>query len=204
MQRRVQFGVLVIVVVLALVVGFVLLNPSSFKDDVAIVQSIIASFVILGAAIVAIFKFQLFRDFQPHLTITLAVSHRSIGESYVHIAVSATLHNSSKVKMELRDGFVLLQQIGPAPDEEVEALYAQTFVDQESEDILWPTLDEVHRTWDKGTLIIEPGEAHQETCEFIVSSDVRSILAYAYFYNPDSSTPQGWGSTTVHDMIRAA
>ena len=59
--------------------------------------------------IVAIFayrKLQLFRDFEPHLTITQAVTHRPIGTQYVHIAVTATLHNSSKVRVEIADDFL--------------------------------------------------------------------------------------------------
>ena len=77
--------------------------------------------------IIAIFKFQLFRDSAPHLTITHTISHRLVGNSYLHIAVTAELHNSSKVKMELRQAIFRLQQVVPTSDEDVQGLYAKCF-----------------------------------------------------------------------------
>ena len=63
-------------------------------------------------------------------------------------------------------------------------------------------LDKVTRNWKKGELIVEPGESHQETYEFIVLNYVESVLAYTYYRNPRSSIPEGWGATTVHDIVR--
>lgn len=134
------------------------------------------------------------------MTISQEVSHRQIGDSYIHVNVAATLQNNSKVKVELQEGFFLLQQIAPVNDEEIETLYAEVFIDHESEYILWPILEKVPRAWDRGTLIIEPGESHQEICEFIVSDSVKSVLIYSYFFNSYSETPRGWHCTTIHDI----
>ena len=163
-------------------------------------QAIVTAVAIFIAAVFALFKLQIFRVFAPHLTISQRVSHRRIGESYVHIEVSVSLRDSSKVKIELRNGFFLLQQIAPVDDEKVEKLYAQVFADMETIYLLWPTLDEVHRTWDEETLIIEPGEVHQEVCEFIVTTGIKSVLVYSYFYNTVSSSPTGWYCTTIYDV----
>ena len=201
MQRQVWLTALTLVAILAVIIGSVLFIPASAKDKVVIVQSVITSVAILIGGAFALFKLQLFRDFQPHLTISNAISHRRIGESYVHIDVTATLHNSSKVKMELREGFFRLQKLAPVQDEEIENLYAQVFLDQEHSYLQWPTLDDARRDWDKGMLIVEPGESHQETYEFIASIDVESVIIHTYFYNPYSSSPEGWGVTTVHDII---
>ena len=176
------------------------LTDDGFGESARTFQVIVTAIAIFMAAAFALFKLQIFRVFAPHLTISQKVSHRPIGESYVHIAASATLRNSSKVKIELRKGLFLLQQISPVDDQEVESLYAQVFVDKEIDDILWPTLYEVHRTWDKNALIIEPGEIHQEVCEFIVTTGVESVLIYTYFSDPYSSNPKGWHSTTIHDI----
>ena len=129
MHRQVQLSALTVVAILALIIVSGLFIPTNAKDKVVIVQSVITSAAILIGGAFALFKLQLFRDFQPHLTISNAVSHRHIGESYVHIDVTATLHNSSKVKMELREGFFRLQQIAPILDEDIETLYAQVFED---------------------------------------------------------------------------
>lgn len=155
---------------------------------------------ILIAAVFAIFKLQIFRDFAPHLTISQKVSHRHIGESYVHIDVSATLKNSSRVKVDLIKGLFLLQKIAPVEDQDVTSLHAQVFVDRTYEDILWPVIDEVHRSWKEHVLVIEPGESYQEFCEFILDATVKAVLVYTYFYNPFSSSSKGWGATTIHDI----
>ena len=176
------------------------LTDDGFGESARIFQVIVTAIAIFMAAAFAVFKLQIFRVFAPHLTISQRVSHRPVGESYIHIDVSATLQNSSRVKVELRKGFYLLQQIAPVEDQDVEDLYAQVFVDKEIEDILWPKLYEVHRSWEESVLIIEPGEIHQEVCEFIVTRGVESVLIYAFFYDSVSSNPAGWYSTTIYDI----
>ena len=170
-----------------------------------IVLSCVTALAIVAGGIFAAYKWQIFRDFEPHLTITHEVSHRSIGDNYVHIDVTATLHNSSRVKMEFLKGFVRLQRIAPVSDEEVESLYAQVFVDKVYDDLQWPILDEAPLSWDRDELIIEPGERHQEAYEFIVAKAVRAVIIYTYFYNSRPSQPsrssEGWGATTVHDIM---
>ena len=205
-----------IAIVLAVVVGLCLiilaaslaaLHIENFRESVEIVQSIFTIIAIVAGGLFAWHKWQEFRESEPHLTITHEVSHRPVGDSYVHIAVTAVLHNSSKVHIELSKGFFRLQQVRPAPDADIEALYAQVFVDGEFEDIQWPRLEELSRTWNKGELIVEPGATHPETCEFIVSTVVQTVNIYTYFYNSTHSsgakTAEGWGLTTVHDMMGA-
>ncbi len=200
--------VIALLLVLALGAIFVIITwiPTLFTDAkftglARTVQALGTITAIFAGGGFAFYKLQMFRDFAPHLTISHAVKHRLVGESYVHIAVAATLKNSSKVKMELWKGIIRLQQIAPVSDEEVGTLHAQVFIDREHLYLQWPTLDEVIHNWKKGELIVEPGESHQETYEFIVPRDVESVLAYTYYWNPRSSIPEGWGATTVHDII---
>ena len=192
-------------VVAVIAVGVALLTDTSLKDAASSVQSVgtIAAIGVAGAF--TYYRLQIFRSFEPHMTITLDVSHRRISDSYVHIAITSTLLNSSKVKTELHKGAFALLQVAPMPDETVERLYRQVFEERQYEDIQWPTLDEVERTWREGELIVEPGESHQESCEFIVSADVRSVVIYAYFHNArsgrDDHASEGWGATTVYDIV---
>ena len=145
--------------------------------------------------------------FEPHLSISHEVSHRQIGEKYVHIiAVTTKLLNNSRVKIELRRADFSLQLVSPVTDEDVLALYTDTFVDGKARDIQWKTLEEINRAWDEGERTIEPSESHQETCEFIVSAEVASVLIYTYFYNSryseNARTAQGWSATSVIDIMK--
>ncbi len=207
--RRIVYVAVVVIAVLTILgaafgLNLLLDETESAKDLVEIVQLFVVASAIVIGGVFATYKLQIFRDFEPHLTISQEVSHRYVGDSYVHVETTATLHNSSRVKIEIREGLFRLQQIAPTSDEEVVELYAQVFMDEESKHLQWPTLEEVDRNWAANELIVEPGESHQETYEFIVSKDATSIMVYAYFHNSrfPKSPAEGWGATTVHDILK--
>ena len=207
--KRILYGVIVGVVVLGVWIGAAsLLNlaldeTESAKDLVEIIQLFVVASAIVIGGFFAIYKLQIFRDFEPHLTVSQEVSHRFVSDEYIHVETTATLYNSSRVKIEIRKGLFRLQQIAPTSDEQILELYTQVFIDEKSKHLQWPTLWEVDHNWDANGLIVEPGESHHETYEFIVSKDVTSIMVYAYFYNSrfPKSPAEGWGAATVHDIL---
>ena len=174
-------------------------------EIVASIESVVTILAILLGGAYAIFKLGVFRDLKPHLTITQNVSHRLLGNKYVHLAVTAHLHNSSKVAIEIQNASFRAQLISPLVDEEVERMYEDTFSDDEDERIWWPTLEEIDKYWNDGELIVEPNETHSETYEFIVGSETNTIMIYAYFHNPryepGSNVAEGWDATTVYDIV---
>ena len=219
--RRAAIEILLVAGILAILAGAVLalnywLTDASrsataaadigrIKDVVGIVQLFAAAVIIVAGGIFAYRKLQWFRDFEPHLTVTQAVASRPVGTQYVHISVITTLRNSSKVKVEIREGFFRIQQIQPMSDEDVVHLYNQSFNSGAFSSIDWPVLDEIHRELGPNELVVEPGESHHEPCEFIVTKDVATILVYSYFYNQshseNSRSAQGWTATTFHDVV---
>lgn len=197
--------VVVLLVATFAVLNLTLASAGKLKDIAAIIQSSVAAVAISAGGLFAYYKLQWFRDLEPHLTISHEVSHRSIGDSYVHIAVSATLYNSSRVKLGLRDGFFLVQQISPSSDEDIEAWFAEVFVSGDQFDIQWPTLDERRLSWRENELIVEPGESHRESYEYIVSRETETVLIYTYYFNPEHaehrSGAEGWEASTVYDIF---
>ena len=97
----------------------------SFNDAAKTLQALGTLAAILAGGVFALYKLQVFRDFQPHLTITHEISHRRIGESYVHLDVAATLHNSSKTHVEVSKVHFVLSMISPVTDGDVDDLYAK-------------------------------------------------------------------------------
>ena len=186
------------------VLGITWTTDVSFRDSAIAVQAIGTTSAICAGGFFAITKARMFRAFEPHLTITHVVSHRRIGESYVHITVTAKLRNSSKVHIEIKRGQFAVQQLSPTFDEDVENYYLQAFEDKTRDDLPWPTLYEYQRDFEDAKLMIEPGESHPETVEFIVSRDVRSVLLYTYFYNASyprlAQTAEGWQAVTAYDL----
>ena len=207
--RKTLFFVLIPLIIIGILfIGISTLIETSYtktlSDKLASVHLIISSFAILAAGIFALFRLEVFRSFKSHLTISHEVTHRQLGDSYIHIAVSAALQNSSKVKIDILEGFFLWQLIKPVSDEEVESHYDRVFVHRDSDDIEWQIGDSIERSWGKNELIIEPGEMHQEVGEFILPNEVETIAIYTYFYNSkfrqNSESAQGWGTITFYDM----
>ena len=106
-QGQVQRSIWIIGTVFILTIAALFVLDRTFMDAArgknlaGILQSVVTVVAIAGGGVFAYYELQVFRAFAPHLTISQEVSHRYIGDRYVHIAVTATLHNSSKVKIEL-------------------------------------------------------------------------------------------------------
>ena len=205
--RRALIAVALILVAVALLYLMLVDEWSSsgtFQRWADIFQSIVMALAIIFGGIFALFKLQAFRDFDPHLTISHKVSHRLIGDSYVHIDATAELRNSSKVQVEIREGLFSLQRISPTSDVEIESLFEETFVKREKRNLQWPTLYKLNAVWNKGELTVEPGESHRETIEFVISTELQSIIIYTYFSNPRfpllSPIPKGWAASTIYDI----
>jgi hypothetical protein len=191
---------------LAFVLYFSLSDRDSVKDLTQIIQASVTSVAIVMGGFFAIVKLELFRDFAPHLTIGHQISHRRIGNSYVHVGVVVTLRNSSKVAMKIRRGEYLVQQVSPVTDAKIESLNIY-LPDAESNYIEWPVLDEQERIWNEEELIIDPGESRQEAFESVIPRHTDSILIYSYFnnqkYKPGFKLAQGWSATSFYDIVPA-
>lgn len=171
-----------------------------------VIQSLITVVAIIVGAIFAYDRFQAFRTFYPHLTIEHTISHRRISDNYTHIAVTAILHNRSRVHTEVRDGFASMQVVAPLSDDDAAQRYGEVFVGRQQMNIQWETLDEYIRTWEESELVVEPGESHPETFEFLLREpSYNSVLIYTYFYNvrhdEDRGSAEGWAATTIYDIM---
>lgn len=181
-------------------------NTNKIKTILEIIQTSITIIAILITGTFAAFKFQVFRELAPHLSISHEISHRPIGDSYIHIGVTVTLHNKSKVAMKIRQGEYLLQQIKPITDAEIESLDAPS-PNAQNDHIEWPILDEQKRIWDGKGLTIDPGEYHQAVFESIIPLNIETVLVYSYFnnpnYYPNSKLSEGWSATSFYDLTQA-
>ena len=155
----------------------------------------------------AYYRLQILRTFHPHLTISHEVSHRSIGDSYIHVALTAHLQNTSRVVVSLRRGVVTLDQVSPIDDRDIARLYDSLGNAREAGDILWPTLERHNREWEEGDLIVEPGETYPEPYEFVIPRGVRTVIAYTYYEDTvltkQRGKEMGWHALTTYDILEA-
>ena len=169
--------------------------------------AVVTILAILIGGLFAAEKFELFRDFAPHLTISHAINHRNIADSYVHLDVTAALHNSSRVKIELNRGLFTLQEIAPVlDDEELEdRLEARNLIAENLPFSQWAILDQFSCDWNASPLVIEPGQTFQQTVEFVISREISTVALHAFFCNSRSAEgleqPEGWNMTAVYDIF---
>ena len=168
----------------------------------------------------------IFRHEQPHVTITHEITHRRISPEYVHLEIAVTLHNTSRVKTEFRDGLFSVEQLAPLTDEHVEKSFAKAFVYAEKyESPEWFLLKESRLEWGQDVLVVEPGEKAVETYEYIVPDYIESVIVSTHYCNvrvfgkiPVGTDPRyaerksklgfwqasgvtGWTKTTAHDIV---
>ena len=186
---------------------------------------------IIALALGGIFAWRrgfIFRYQQPHVTISHDVTHRPIGHGYLHIEVTATLHNTSRVKVEFRDGLFTVERLAPVDGDIAERLFDETIDKAIYESPKWDLLTERRLEWTTGEFIVEPGEMATSTFEHIVSDAVESVLITTFFYNTRvlgkipsdmeprnverrkqfpwlwrTSGPRGWTRITAHDIYPA-
>ena len=179
-------------------------DATRLKDAAGVIQALAAALAIGLGGVFALFKLQVFRDLTPHLTVSHEVIHAPVSPNYTLINVTIELRNSSRVHVELREAIFRLQKVAPLSDEDAESLYDGMLADQKQARVTWPLLLRTQRNWDEGALIVEPGETHLETCDFIVSKDVETARVYTFFRNPNfregGGTVEGWEIETVYDM----
>ncbi len=177
----------------------------SLVKAVNVVQALVTVVAIGVGGVWAFHKLEIFREFQPHLTISQEVTHRKVGDSYIHVSVTATLTNNSKVAIEIRRAEFRIQQIAPFDDDEVNTLYTEFLAKPNTEKYVpFPSILEYRREWEVHELIIEPGEAETEVYEFIVRDVFDSVSVDSFFVDSsnlaDSKNPKGWAATSVYDV----
>lgn len=187
------------------VLALLLTDSGKTRELAAIVQSSVTAFAILAGGFFAAYKLEVFRDFAPHLTIAHEISHRPVSDSYVHISVSVTLRNTSRVRVDISEGIVRLYQIAPLSDADAEQLYSEMFTNSDGKEMQWPKLYDFRFSRTENQTFIEPGASHQEIFDFFVSNDTRAVAIYTYFgdlrHNGSSYGPSGWSMTTTYDII---
>ncbi len=181
------------------------------KADANDLRAIVTTIAIAAGIAIAWYKLDIFREFEPYLTITQTVLSRTISASYALVIVTATLTNSSKVQVKPRQGYCRLAQTSPLNDGEVVALYQEALARDnttELEQVDWPELYEIRQNWQSGDISIEPGEQYQETYQFIIARSTESVVALTVIYNPlygrgNRNRAESWRCYTFHDLLRA-
>ena len=127
-----------LIVVSVPAVGIFILDAmldSARKIDLVagVLQGYVTVVAIMAGGAFAIYRLRIFRTLEPHIAVSHTMSYRVVGDSYVHIFVTAVLHNGSRVEVGIQEATFALQMISPMTDFAVEVFSAEASERRKSE-----------------------------------------------------------------------
>lgn len=204
-KRYIAFWVITPFGIVGCVWSVAALTSADVSGAAHVVQAVlVGSAVVVGSTLAAV-RLGLFREFEPHVVVDQEVSHRIVGESYVHIACSVKLCNTSKVAVRISRADFALFTTSYVDDAGVEVLHDRDFDSELGGRFRWPTLGRFVRDWGGDGLVIEPGSTIVETSEFVVGRGIRSLMVHSQFENRNRRpTSRGWHATTFYDLVECS
>jgi len=116
-------------------------NVNLFIDAVLKFVQVVA---VLSVGIWAIYRFGIFRESVPRVSITHRISHRRLTANTVHVFVSVVFSNTGRVvwSLDSSHGWTRILLIKPIEHEELSQLHRAFAVEESAPDYMWPVIDE--------------------------------------------------------------
>lgn len=129
------------------------------------------------------------------------IKHRQIAPHKVLLQVWINVKNIGESVIKLNSWFIWIQQVEPVVPEFLEKLANnEDLIDDDENQIKWPSLYERYREGPAGFREIEPGVQDRIYSEFILDIAVQTIMVYTYIDEPTKSYVIGWETTSVYDI----
>ena len=143
------------------------------------------------AALWAIWKSRHFRETHPFLSVAQTVFCKRISDDMLHLHVTATIHNPSKVKVEPQSGYCTLRGIRRTEEGMPKDI-------SESGDPMEDISES--RDWN-GSGFLEPGETHRTFFNFVIPNHYTVIQSYVSIRNPylGKDSESGWNDLVIVD-----
>ena len=158
----------------------------------------------VAALLAAAHKFGLFRESEPHLTVTQTIHTQELGQSYRLVAVTSILHNKSRVLVSPTEAWCRLAQTSPLTDEEVKTIFAEALIERSDlleEQFAWPILAQANKAWDPGEMTIEPNENSPVVFQFIIGKEATAVQTTTAIIRPGQSEKPGeTANTPLHPL----
>jgi len=158
---------------------------ASHKDTVSVVQGLVAiaqSAITIVALVAALFWFWHRRQLFPRANLTQVVTHRRLTDAKTLVHVSLLFKNDGLVLIRPANGHVEMCQIVPVPEYLADAINGEKDPVPDGQlSVAW--CHHGRRTLKLEDREIEPGEADEIHCEFVVGNEVRTVLIESHIGN---------------------
>jgi hypothetical protein len=178
------------------------MESCSIRNLTDIIQAVLTSLAILVGGSWSYLLFVRRRQRYPRANLKHEITHRTIGDGFVLLRVTATVTNNGEVLLSLACAETRVQQVVPAPADLLGAAKKGKDPLAEGEtEVEWPILFSRQSKWDKDEFQIEPGESDQILYDFVLKDDVTAVEVYTYLKNEEVKKREiGWNMTTIYDL----
>ena len=142
------------------------------------------------------------RENRPRAEISLDIDHRRLNADAFLAHVQVTVHSSGTVLLPLSGVRCDAYQVAPPHPETLTKLDQRQLVPDYEADLF--LIRHFEREWAKGEAEIEPGESDTSAFDFVIDSDIETVLVYAYVCNSTKSSREiGWECSRFYDLTNA-
>lgn len=175
---------------------------SNINVIVQIIQAVISIFAIIVAGIWGYWLFIKTREKYPRAIISHHITHKNLTENKVLLHVVIVISNPGNVLLSLISLETRIQQMIPPPIKLIESIDQGLDPVQKGEtEINWPMIDSLEMIMEKGDYEIEPKEIQEIQFDFILNTDVESVVVYSYLKNEMKRGREiGWDKTTIYNL----
>lgn len=139
------------------------------------------------------------REKYPRASISHEIIHKKIDDKIL-LRVGVCICNDGDTIMSLSRKLVRIQQMIPCSDNILKTIDGERTKEDEAE-IQWPLLGEVDLSGKEQRCEIEPGEKEEFDFDFVIDSEIKSVVIYSYFKNRKKIRKKiGWNKTTIYDI----
>ncbi len=197
-------GIYIVFSVGGLILGGIV-ESVSFVDSIAEMHAIAAMLALLIGGIFYVMNHLTFRAFVSHLAVSHEISDRLAGSNRIHVFVNVLLENTSRVDVNVRSGNYRTQKMVPLTRSRAGLLCALLCGCKDHDEFKWGRPEDYPQTWQRGELIIEPGQIASVIYEFEIEKSVKAVKITTSFNTPNTSGnskyAERWGRTSVYDIV---
>jgi hypothetical protein len=166
-------------------------------------ESVVTIFAIVAGALWTYMLFIQRRQRFPRARVSHRTLIRPVTPSSLLFRVTVSIENTGEVIVRLTKGEVWIQRVEPIADALLESVRkGRDPVREGKAEFDWPL--EAERKIESASIEIEPGESENQHFDFVLSSEIRSVLLYSHLENEKkrarwfsrNRVPVGWNTTT--------
>lgn len=169
---------------------------------VATIQACVAIVALFIGGVWGYWLFVQNRQRYPRASIGHQIIHRPIADGKLLLHVTVDISNPGSVLLSLISMQTRVQQVRPLSAKLAESIQQGLEpVKVGHTEIDWPLIDSRELKMEKNKFEIEPGEHQEIQFDFILDSEVQTVLVYSYLENQVKREREiGWDSTILYDL----